>query len=71
MRDGGKGSAQRPIANRKTFEENWDAIFGRGFSRSGAVGSNNDGGIGVGDRPRKEGGAQHGDERNATHKPAK
>ena len=30
MSDGGKGSVQRPIANRKTFEENWDAIFGSG-----------------------------------------
>ena len=30
MSDGGKGSVQRPIANRKTFEENWDAIFGDG-----------------------------------------
>ena len=27
MSDGGKGSVQRPIANRKSFEENWDAIF--------------------------------------------
>ena len=36
MSDGGKGSAQRPIANRKTFEENWDAIFGVG-NRSGNV----------------------------------
>ena len=35
MSDGGKGSMQRPIANRKTFEENWDAIFGN----VGSVGS--------------------------------
>ena len=34
MSDGGKGSAQRPIANRKTFEENWDAIFGAGDGNS-------------------------------------
>ena len=30
MSDGGKGSAPRPIADRKKFEENWDAIFGNG-----------------------------------------
>jgi len=29
MSDGGKGSAPRPIADRKKFEENWDAIFVR------------------------------------------
>ena len=29
MSDGGKGSAQRTVANRKQFEENWDAIFGK------------------------------------------
>ena len=27
MRDGGKGSAPRPIPDRKKFEENWDKIF--------------------------------------------
>jgi len=26
---GGKGSGQRPIADRKKFEDNWDAIFGK------------------------------------------
>lgn len=25
---GGKGSKPRPIPDRKTFEENWDRIFG-------------------------------------------
>jgi hypothetical protein len=25
--DGGKGSAPRPIPDRKKFEENWDRIF--------------------------------------------
>jgi len=28
MSDGGKGSAPRPIPNRKEYEENWDRIFG-------------------------------------------
>ena len=27
--DGGKGSAPRPIPDRKKFEENWDRIFGK------------------------------------------
>lgn len=27
MSDGGKGSAPRPIPDRKKFEENWDRIF--------------------------------------------
>jgi hypothetical protein len=27
MSDGGKGSAPRPIPDRKKFEENWDKIF--------------------------------------------
>lgn len=30
MSDGGKGSAPRPFSvDRKTFENNWDAIFGK------------------------------------------
>ena len=29
MSDGGKGSAPRPIPNRKQFEENFDRIFGK------------------------------------------
>lgn len=29
MSDGGKGSAPRPIPNRKTFEDNWDKIFNK------------------------------------------
>jgi hypothetical protein len=29
MSDGGKGSAPRPIPDRKKFEENWDKIFGK------------------------------------------
>jgi len=27
--DGGKGSAPRPIPDRKEYEKNWDAIFGK------------------------------------------
>ena len=27
MSDGGKGSAPRPIPDRKKFEDNWDRIF--------------------------------------------
>jgi hypothetical protein len=27
LSDGGKGWAQRPIQDRKQFEENWDKIF--------------------------------------------
>lgn len=27
MGDGGKGSAPRPIPNRKSFDENWERIF--------------------------------------------
>ena len=75
MSDGGKGSAQRPIANRKTFEENWDAIFNKTNRSDGNVASCMGANIGVRSNDRKEvgdcGGAQHGDERNATHKPAK
>ena len=29
MSDGGKGSAPRPIPDRKRFEDNWDKIFGK------------------------------------------
>lgn len=29
MSDGGKGSAQRPVENRKRFEENFERIFGK------------------------------------------
>lgn len=52
MGDGGKGSAPRPLGiDWKKFEENWDAIF---TSRSGSVGSNTDGCVDVGDRPRDQ-----------------
>lgn len=27
MRDGGKGDTPRPIADRKSYADNWDAIF--------------------------------------------
>ena len=27
MRDAGKGDAPRPIADRKSYADNWDAIF--------------------------------------------
>lgn len=27
--EGGKGSKPRPISDRKQFEDNWDAIFGK------------------------------------------
>lgn len=29
MADGGKGALPRPIPNRKEYESNWDAIFGK------------------------------------------
>ena len=29
MSDGGKGSAPRPIPDRKKFEDNWDKIFSK------------------------------------------
>lgn len=29
MSDGGKGSAPRPFTDRKSFEENFDRIFGK------------------------------------------
>ena len=35
MGDGGKGSAQRPVTDRKKFEKNWDAIFGKGSNEYG------------------------------------
>lgn len=39
MSDGGKGSAPRPLSvDHKTFEENWDAIFGN--SKRDARGGN-------------------------------
>ena len=57
MSDGGKGSAPRPIADRKKFEENWDAIFSTNNRTVDGVGN---GGV----RPREDsrdcGGAQHG-----------
>ena len=76
MSDGGKGSAQRPIADRKKFEENWDAIFNksdrhitnnRSVLDSDDYGHVHDGsGSGDGVCNRKEtwdcGGAQHGSE---------
>lgn len=67
MSDGGKGSVQRPITNRKTFEENWDAIFNKTNCADGNMAS----GMGFDTRvrgdDRKEmgdcGGAQHSAER--------
>ena len=67
MGDGGKGSAQRPIANRKTFEENWDAIFGDDSSSRNV----DSGGVSSGESIRDCGGAQHGDQRDSKDKPAK
>ena len=29
MSDGGKGDSPRPIPDRKKYEDNWDAIFGK------------------------------------------
>ena len=29
MSDGGKGDTPRPITDRKQYEDNWDAIFGK------------------------------------------
>lgn len=52
MGDGGKGSAPRPLGiDWDKFEESWDAIF---TSRSGGVGSNTDGCVDVGNRPRDQ-----------------
>ena len=67
MGDGGKGSAQRPIANRKTFEENWDAIFGTSSGGRSIVG--NDVTDNTNDRtaPRREAGV----EKSPEHKPSK
>ena len=64
MGDGGKGSAQRPIANKKTFEENWDAIFGNDNLRVRDVDS---GGVQLGQEGGDCGGAQHSPE----HQPGK
>lgn len=33
MSDGGKGSRQRPVKDRKRFEDNWDRIFGKKKSK--------------------------------------
>lgn len=63
MGDGGKGSVQRPIANRKTFEENWDAIFRNDNFRVRDVDS---GGVQLGQEGGDCGGAQHSTE----HKPS-
>ena len=67
MSDGGKGSAQRPIANRKTFEENWDVIFNA--NRGG--GDLDDYGVSHRKSTRDCGGAQHGGERSTKDKPCK
>jgi hypothetical protein len=29
MSDGGKGHTQRPIEDKKKFDDNWDRIFGK------------------------------------------
>ena len=60
MSDGGKGSAPRPIADRKKFEENWDAIFVGNADRGNNVGVH----VGSVDREKGRdcGGAQHGSE---------
>ena len=63
MGDGGKGSAQRPITNRKTFEENWDAIFRNVVSDRVPDGDN----VSDGARQGDCGGAQHSTE----NKPSK
>ena len=57
MSDGGKGSAPRPIADRKKFEENWDAILG---DVSSGVASSNSGvhSVQVGERQRDCGGSK-------------
>lgn len=63
MSDGGKGSVQRPIGvNQKTFEENWDAIFGTVDSGDG------DGLDRMDVRPPAGdcGGAQHGSENKSS-----
>lgn len=35
MTHGGKGSKQRPTADQKKFDNNWDAIFGKKDKPSG------------------------------------
>ena len=35
---GGKGSAPRPIEDRKKFEDNWDAIFAKPCKECGLKG---------------------------------
>ena len=74
MGDGGKGSAQRPIANRKTFEENWDAIFGvdRGVgSKHPDRGSDAVRGVGLGQERGDCGGEQRGGKDGAENGPSK
>ena len=34
MSDGGKGDNPRPIPDRKKYEDNWDAIFGKKKKKS-------------------------------------
>ena len=64
MSDGGKGSAPRPYSvDRKTFEENWNAIFGDDNLRVRDVDS---GGVQLGQEGGDCGGAQHSTE----HKPS-
>lgn len=63
MGDGGKGSAQRPITDRKTFEENWDAIFGNMVSDRVPDGNN------VSDGARQ--GNEGSDQESPEHKPSK
>jgi hypothetical protein len=41
MSDGGKGSAPRPIPDRKRFEENFDKIFGKKERRDDSKDSKN------------------------------
>ena len=62
MTDGGKGSVQRPIANRKIFEENWDAIFNGGGNRS----NTNDNNV----RGRQTEGVGTGQETSPEHEPS-
>ena len=62
----GKGSAQRPILDRKQFEENWNAIFHKVPNTSSSDGGSNVIGSSLGGEPRKS----RGQEGSPTGKPA-
>ena len=74
MGDGGKGSTQRPITNWKTFEENWNEIFGVGGRVEPKLpnrGSDAVRGVGLGQERGDCGGEQHGGKDGAENGPSK